>query len=182
MKRIIILFVLVILLSACKAQPNGSTSTESYVSLSTSLASYRSEITDRPLTQKIPAFIEGGEAEWIIANLETGSNGKYTIYVFDDPEKNIVFEFTKGENGDLITPKNQAENSPNNRMYMRIVSSDGSFDLPEMSKDEDGFTIDYSRITKGNDVFDVEFYYWNTPLPNPVTLMRSMLDTLVINE
>ena len=66
MKRIIILFVLVILLSACKAQPNGSTSTESYVSLSTSLASDRSEITDRPLTQKIPAFIEGGKRSGLL--------------------------------------------------------------------------------------------------------------------
>ncbi len=182
MKKIIILFVLLFLFSACKAQPDSSTSTESHVSPPASNASNQSEINDRPLTQKIPALIEGGEAEWLTANLETGSNGKYTIYIFDDPEHNIVFEFKTGDNGDLITPQNHVENSPNNRMYMRIVSSDGSLDLPETSKDEDGFTIEYSRIIQGDDIFDVEIYYWNTPLPNPVTLMRSMLDTLVINE
>ena len=179
MKKFIMLFVLLFLLSACKVQSDCSTSTESYAS---SPASELAKIYDRSLTQRIPVFIEDWATEWITANLETGSNGKYTIYVFNDPKQNIVFDFQTGENGDLITLKNHAENSPNHRMYMRIVSSDDSFDLPATSKDEDGFTIEYIRVIQGDDIFDVEISYWNTPLPNPVTLMRSMLDTLVINE
>ena len=176
------MLLMLTLLSACETRPDDFTSTKSDVSAFDSNVSYQSDIGNRPLTQKISAFIEGGEEESFIADLKTGSNGKYTIYIFNDSEQDIIFEFKISENGDVITPKNKMENSLYNGIYMRIVSSDGSFELPEKSRDEDGFTIEYDRVTKGTDIFDIETYYWDTPLPNPVTLMKSMLDTLVINE
>lgn len=64
----------------------------------------------------------------------------YTIYVLNDPAKNADYEFATSDDGDIISVKNKTDNSPYSKIYMRIVRSDGSFKLPDTSKDEEGFT------------------------------------------
>ena len=178
MKKIIIIFLALTLLSACAKQPNNSTSIESSISASDTNTSCQSDIDQRPLTKKIPIYSEGEEV-WATANLITGGDGKYNIYAFDDPDQGVSYDFIAGKDGDMITRKNQTEN-PIYKNYIRIISSDGTSELPKDSKDKDGFTLEYSRIRSKRYILDIEMCYLLTPPPYTDTWLRSMLDTLVI--